>query len=71
MNAIVHVGLVINQSSSNNEMIDKNKAQPVKPTSRTLTSEKLFGDSNEVVIKHQNESYVLRLTKQNKLILTK
>lgn len=45
---------------------------PVKITSiKKLNSEKLFGDSNEVMIQHQEETYVLRLTKQNKLILTK
>jgi hemin uptake protein HemP len=38
---------------------------------KKLNSEKLFGDSNEVMIQHQEETYVLRLTKQNKLILTK
>lgn len=36
-----------------------------------LSSEKLFGTSNEVLIQHQDETYILRLTKQNKLILTK
>lgn len=36
-----------------------------------LSSEKLFGASNEVLIQHQDETYILRLTKQNKLILTK
>lgn len=38
---------------------------------KKLNSEKLFGDSNEVMIQHQEETYVLRITKQNKLILTK
>ncbi len=36
-----------------------------------LSSEKLFSASNEVLIQHQDETYILRLTKQNKLILTK
>lgn len=48
------------------------QSNPIKITSiKKLNSEKLFGDSNEVMIQHQNETYVLRLTKQNKLILTK
>lgn len=48
------------------------QSSPIKITSiKKLNSEKLFGDSNEVMIQHQNETYVLRLTKQNKLILTK
>jgi hemin uptake protein HemP len=38
---------------------------------RRLLSETLFGGSNEVTIQHQDDTYVLRLTKQNKLILTK
>lgn len=38
---------------------------------KKLNSEKLFGSGNEVMIQHQEETYVLRLTKQNKLILTK
>jgi hemin uptake protein HemP len=40
-------------------------------TNGKLSSAKLFGNSNEVIIQHQEETYVLRLTKQNKLILTK
>lgn len=48
------------------------QSNPIKITSiKKLNSEKLFGDGNEVMIQHQNETYVLRLTKQNKLILTK
>lgn len=38
---------------------------------KKLSSEKLFGASNEVLIQHQGDTYILRLTKQNKLILTK
>lgn len=40
-------------------------------TIKAVSSRKLFGGANEVIIQHQDESYVLRLTKQNKLILTK
>lgn len=48
------------------------QSNPMKITSiKKLNSEKLFGEGNEVMIQHQNETYVLRLTKQNKLILTK
>lgn len=39
--------------------------------SEKLSSAKLFGSHNEVMIQHQDETYILRLTKQNKLILTK
>jgi hemin uptake protein HemP len=39
--------------------------------SKKLCSSKLFENKKEVMIEHQNETYVLRITKQNKLILTK
>jgi len=38
---------------------------------KRLQSKTLFGHGNEVMIQHQEDIYVLRLTKQNKLILTK
>jgi hemin uptake protein HemP len=38
---------------------------------KRLQSRTLFGHGNEVMIQHQEDIYVLRLTKQNKLILTK
>ena len=38
---------------------------------KRLTSEQLFTNVKEVMIEHLNETYVLRITKQNKLILTK
>jgi hemin uptake protein HemP len=38
---------------------------------RRLNTNQLFTDVKEVVIEHLNETYVLRITKQNKLILTK
>jgi hemin uptake protein HemP len=40
------------------------------PTKK-LSSRELFASKKEVVIEHKNETYVLRITKQNKLILTK
>lgn len=42
-----------------------------KNGSEKLPSTALLGNNNEVLIQHQNETYILRLTKQNKLILTK
>lgn len=36
-----------------------------------LDSKDLFSDSREIIIAHGTESYRLRLTSQNKLILTK
>ncbi len=45
---------------------DEKNAQTTK-----LSSKKLFENNNELIIEHQNEIYYLRLTKQNKLVLTK
>lgn len=38
---------------------------------KTIKSKELLGDQQEIVILHASEQYRLRLTKQNKLILTK
>lgn len=38
---------------------------------RRLTSIELLGKGNEVLIEHEGCCYCLRLTRQNKLILTK
>jgi len=38
---------------------------------KRLHSDKLFTNVKEVMIDHENETYILRVTKQNKLILTK
>ena len=38
---------------------------------KRLNTEQLFTNVKEVMIEHLNETYVLRITKQNKLILTK
>jgi hemin uptake protein HemP len=38
---------------------------------RRLSSRDLLGREQEVVIEHEGCEYVLRLTRQNKLILTK
>lgn len=38
---------------------------------RRLRSGELFGDQREVLIEHEGCCYCLRLTRQNKLILTK
>lgn len=38
---------------------------------KRLTTEQLFTNVKEVMIEHLNETYILRITKQNKLILTK
>ena len=38
---------------------------------KRLQSDKLFTNVKEVMIDHESETYILRVTKQNKLILTK
>jgi hemin uptake protein HemP len=41
------------------------------PHIKKLCSSKLFANKKEVMIEHKKEIYILRITKQNKLILTK
>jgi hemin uptake protein HemP len=45
----------------------------VEPTSRRpiVRSEQLFGVAREIIIKHGDEEYRLRITRADKLILTK
>lgn len=38
---------------------------------KCLNTNQLFTNVKEVMIEHLNEIYILRITKQNKLILTK
>jgi len=38
---------------------------------KAYTSEVLFGDLHEIIISHAGEKYRLRITANNKLILTK
>ncbi len=46
---------------------------PLKPTSQALriTSRQLLNDGKQIIIEHKGEDYFLRLTSQDKLILTK
>lgn len=52
-----------------------NKAQtklaPTQATAHPIDSGALFAGSSEVIIAHGEEVYRLRLTRQNRLILTK
>jgi len=45
--------------------------QPDGVAAETIKSSQLFRNSKELVIEHGNEIYRLRITKQDKLILTK
>lgn len=38
---------------------------------RTITSAELFSDQQEIIILHDGEEYRLRITSNNKLIMTK
>jgi hemin uptake protein HemP len=51
---------------------DEKKGDAIKISRiKRLNTEQLFTNVKEVMIEHLNETYILRLTKQNKLILTK
>jgi len=41
------------------------------PNRRRVSSGELFGNQQELVIEHKNEEYRLRITSNDKLILTK
>lgn len=41
------------------------------PQPRTITSAELFGSERELVILHQGDLYRLRITSNNRLIMTK
>lgn len=44
---------------------------PVAQTRRRISSTELLAGTNELQIEHNGEAYLLRLTRQGKLILTK
>jgi len=54
-------------NKTSHQPIDSGKAQQV----RRMRSRTLFNQHNEVVIEHAGQEYRLRITRQNKLILTK
>ncbi|SHF02295.1 hemin uptake protein HemP [Devosia limi] len=59
-------------------MSDEPEVEPVRTkdvqsfdSEKSTTSTELLGGGNALVIMHERTRYVLRLTRQNKLILTK
>lgn len=48
-----------------------NTEAPASPRTPAITSQDLFHGTREVIIVHRNEEYRLRITRQEKLILTK
>ena len=48
-----------------------NTAQEITISPRSIDSAALFAGSNELIIVHRGSPYRLRITRQDKLILTK
>lgn len=57
-------------NESENPIINKTANEKIGAV-RVIASEVLFAGGRELVIKHRGEDYRLRLTSQEKLILTK
>lgn len=55
------------QSGGNNGRV----GQKISPARKTLTSSELLGNAREAIIEHGGEEYRLRITSNQKLILTK
>ena len=51
--------------------VDDTRATDPAPARPVLTSAALFGGRREILIRHGAEEYRLRITRANKLILTK
>lgn len=49
----------------------RTELQASSPARRIVSSDQLLDGTKEIVILHDGHEYVLRLTRQNKLILTK
>jgi hemin uptake protein HemP len=47
------------------------KASDIPPHAIVMESRQLFGLSQELIVRHAGHDYRLRITRQNKLILTK
>ncbi len=47
---------------------DRRKMANTKPR---LNCQQLFGTQNAIIIEHQGDDYLLRITSNNKLVLTK
>jgi hemin uptake protein HemP len=51
--------------------LPRTEPAPADAPPRVIGSEALFGAAREVLIRHGSETYRLRMTRQDKLILTK
>lgn len=68
----------MSKTSQENDQDRKDRETTISTATRTITargntldSKELFTDGREIIIMHGAENYRLRLTSQNKLILTK
>jgi len=63
------------KNTNDNLLINRQRVviveQEAVPERRRVGSNELFGAQNEIVIEHNNEEYRLRITSNDKLILTK
>jgi hemin uptake protein HemP len=65
---------MILQAKTSQMIADKTTAQPPQPavqTVRTIESAEIFRGQNEIVIRHEDFTYRLKITRQGKLILNK
>lgn len=51
--------------------VAENKPAPLPPPAPVIRSRDLFEGSNTLRIEHEGQTYLLRITRENKLILTK
>jgi hemin uptake protein HemP len=67
----------LTESSTENKTLDKKKRQSLlgksssQVTGPEIDTTDLFGNQKQISLIHQGESYKLRITPNNKLILTK
>ncbi|MCY1248866.1 Hemin uptake protein hemP [compost metagenome] len=61
----------MNERHRQREGIEPDRLPKDRSRRRCIPSRTLLGDARELVIEHEGIEYVLRLTRQNKLILTK
>lgn len=45
--------------------------RPANPSDESIESSDLFKGRREIIIRHNNDRYILRITRQGKLILNK
>lgn len=61
----------MNMNNSNPVSTDRQRRKVPKMLTITITSSELFGEQQEIIILHAGGEYRLRITSNNKLIMTK